>query len=211
MRAAPWLLEMGAAGSRDGKNWEKCKTQHASDHKPQRALPRHLTQAPMPLANILITGTPGTGKTSLAEAAAAALGLTHVDVGKAIREQELHSGWDEEFECVIVDEDKARRLAAEARAGLRPRAGVRRPGGADERRRERGGLPQLRLLPRAVRRPRLTLWPSLTRRSWFDLVLVLQADNSVLYERLHKRRDWGPAVAARPLTSRLAAGTLPRS
>jgi cytidylate kinase len=65
--------------------------------------------APARLPNILITGTPGTGKTTTAEAVAAALGLTHVDVGKAIREQELHSGWDDKFECHIVDEDKVRR------------------------------------------------------------------------------------------------------
>jgi polynucleotide 5'-kinase involved in rRNA processing len=58
--------------------------------------------------NILVTGTPGTGKTTLAAALAAATGLQHVDVGAAIREQSLHSGWDEEFQCHIVDEDKAR-------------------------------------------------------------------------------------------------------
>jgi hypothetical protein len=68
--------------------------------------PRRAAAARPP--NVLITGTPGTGKTTLAEAVATASGLAHVDVGKAIREQELHSGWDEEFQCHIVDEDKAR-------------------------------------------------------------------------------------------------------
>ena len=62
--------------------------------------------------NILITGTPGTGKTTLAAAVAAAAGLTHIDVGTAIREQELHCGWDEDFECHIVDEDLVRCDAA---------------------------------------------------------------------------------------------------
>ncbi len=66
--------------------------------------------------NVLITGTPGTGKTTTAEAVAAAVGATHVDVGKAIREQELHSGWDEEFDCHIVDEDKARTSAVQRAA-----------------------------------------------------------------------------------------------
>ena len=61
----------------------------------------------MSRVNILVTGTPGTGKTSLAAGLAAATGLRHVDVGVAIKEQELHSGWDEEFQCHIVDEDKA--------------------------------------------------------------------------------------------------------
>ena len=69
--------------------------------------------------NILITGTPGTGKTTLAAAVAAASGLTHIDVGTAIREQELHCGWDEDFECHIVDDDLVRRHAARSRAGTR--------------------------------------------------------------------------------------------
>ena len=56
--------------------------------------------------NILITGTPGTGKTTTASAFAAAAGLVHVDVGAAIKEQELHQGWDDDFQCHIVDEDK---------------------------------------------------------------------------------------------------------
>jgi hypothetical protein len=90
---------------------------HASACAALAAASRRLAPASMAAAvqralpNILITGTPGTGKTTTAEAVAAALGLTHVDVGKAIREQELHSGWDEKFECHIVDEDKARGAA----------------------------------------------------------------------------------------------------
>jgi len=69
-------------------------------------------------ANILITGTPGTGKTTLGEELAAATGLVHLDVGKAIREQELHCGWDDEFECHTVDEDKARNRAHACAAHL---------------------------------------------------------------------------------------------
>lgn len=69
-----------------------------------------------PRPNILVTGTPGCGKTSLASALAAATGLAHLDVGAAIRDQGLHSGWDEEFQCHIVDEDKARRAHAARRA-----------------------------------------------------------------------------------------------
>lgn len=56
--------------------------------------------------NILITGTPGTGKTTTAEAVAAAAGLQHVNVGAWVKERELHSGWDEEHQAYILDEDK---------------------------------------------------------------------------------------------------------
>jgi adenylate kinase len=61
-----------------------------------------------PQVNVLITGTPGTGKTSTAAAVAAATGLRHLDVGAAIKDQSLHCGWDEDFQCHIVDEDKVR-------------------------------------------------------------------------------------------------------
>lgn len=56
--------------------------------------------------NVLVTGTPGTGKTTTAAQVAAAVGLAHVDVGAAVREHELHSGWDAEWDCHVVDEDK---------------------------------------------------------------------------------------------------------
>jgi len=127
----------------------------------------------MPLANILITGTPGTGKTSLAEAAAAALGLVHVDVGKAIREQELHSGWDEEFQCVLVDEDKVCDALEEQMSA----------GGNVVDYHSCGFFPERCATVRVA-----STGASPALGSWFDLVLVLQADNSVLYERLHKRR-----------------------
>lgn len=58
--------------------------------------------------NILITGTPGTGKTTTAELVAGATGLRHLNVGALVKEQELHSGWDEEFDCHVIDEDKVR-------------------------------------------------------------------------------------------------------
>lgn len=56
--------------------------------------------------NILITGTPGTGKTTTAEAVAAATGLTHINVGAWVKDKELHSGWDDEHEAFLLDEDK---------------------------------------------------------------------------------------------------------
>ena len=69
------------------------------------------------LPNILVTGTPGTGKSATAalllERAPA---MTHVEVGALVREKQLHEGWDEELECHILDED-AVRLGVEPRAG----------------------------------------------------------------------------------------------
>ena len=37
---------------------------------------------------------------------AAATGLRHLNIGDLVKSQELHSGWDDEFECWVIDEDK---------------------------------------------------------------------------------------------------------
>lgn len=60
--------------------------------------------------NILITGTPGTGKTTTSEMVAQELGFQHINIGDWVREKSLHSGWNAEFECYDLDEDKVRRL-----------------------------------------------------------------------------------------------------
>lgn len=56
--------------------------------------------------NILVTGTPGTGKTTTCQQVIEAIGFTHINVGDWVKSQELHSGWDEEHDCYIIDEDK---------------------------------------------------------------------------------------------------------
>ncbi|CAM9139810.1 unnamed protein product [Ectocarpus fasciculatus] len=58
------------------------------------------------LPNILITGTPGTGKTSMAEALAERTGLRFVNTTKLIKDEECHEGTDAEFDTLILDEDK---------------------------------------------------------------------------------------------------------
>ncbi|KAI9746520.1 MAG: factor activating pos9 [Claussenomyces sp. TS43310] len=56
--------------------------------------------------NVIITGTPGVGKTTHCEAVAAATGLRHLAINQIVRDRACHEGWDEEFGCWIVDEDK---------------------------------------------------------------------------------------------------------
>ena len=58
------------------------------------------------LPNILVTGTPGTGKSTTCEQIAEATGLKYLNVGELVREQDLHCGWDDEYQCHIIDEDK---------------------------------------------------------------------------------------------------------
>lgn len=56
--------------------------------------------------NVLITGTPGTGKSITAEEVASKVGLNHIDVGEVARRYEYYEGWDEKCKCHILDEDK---------------------------------------------------------------------------------------------------------
>ena len=83
----------------------------------------HTKMAKLP--NILITGTPGTGKTSTAEAIAERTGLKYVNTTKVsmslsnyasthltrsvfqlIKDHECYEGVDSEYDTLILDEDK---------------------------------------------------------------------------------------------------------
>ena len=58
------------------------------------------------LPNIIVTGTPGTGKTSHSELLAERTGLKHISVNEVVKDRECHEGWDDEYQSWIVDEDK---------------------------------------------------------------------------------------------------------
>jgi len=102
-----------------------------------------------------VTGTPGTGKTSTCEHVAQATGLQHINVGNLVKAQDLHSGFDEEHQAFIIDEDKVLDALED----------------------------QLSVGGNVVDYHSCDFFPE----RWFDLVIVLQTDNGVLYERLEKR------------------------
>lgn len=56
--------------------------------------------------NILITGTPGTGKTLTATEVAQRSGLRHINIGDIAKKGDLYDGWDDQYQCHILDEDK---------------------------------------------------------------------------------------------------------
>jgi hypothetical protein len=60
------------------------------------------------LPNIVITGTPGTGKTSHAQAFLEACPhkFQHLLIGDIVKEKECHEGWNEEWQSYDVDDEK---------------------------------------------------------------------------------------------------------
>ena len=58
--------------------------------------------------NIIITGTPGVGKTTHAELLAESANLKHLSINKIAEERDCTDGRDEELDTWIVDEDKVR-------------------------------------------------------------------------------------------------------
>lgn len=56
--------------------------------------------------NVIVTGTPGVGKTTHCEEIARRTGLKHLSINQIVKDKECHDGWDEEYSCWIVDEDK---------------------------------------------------------------------------------------------------------
>ncbi|KAJ3073911.1 P-loop containing nucleoside triphosphate hydrolase protein [Rhizoclosmatium globosum] len=106
--------------------------------------------------NILITGTPGTGKTVTSSMVAQAVpGMTHIEVGKLVKEKALHDGYDAEFNSYLINEDK---VVDEMEEMM-----------------QEGG--------KVVDHHGCEFFPE----RWFDLVVVLRANNSILYPRLEGR------------------------
>lgn len=57
------------------------------------------------MPNLLITGTPGTGKTTLSQRLSEITGIPHLNVGDLVRQKHLHSGKDAKFDAYLMDED----------------------------------------------------------------------------------------------------------
>ncbi|KAI0082824.1 P-loop containing nucleoside triphosphate hydrolase protein [Panus rudis PR-1116 ss-1] len=106
---------------------------------------------------IIITGTPGTGKTTHAQllAVESPVPLQHINVGEWAKEKGLYESYDEEWQSHTVDED---RLLDE----LEPIVSA-------------GGV--------ILDWHTCEIFPE----RWADLVVVLRCDHTKLWERLEKR------------------------
>ncbi len=57
---------------------------------------------------IIVTGTPGTGKTSVSRLLAEKLGCIHLDVSRYVIENKIYASYDEKRQSYVIDEDKVR-------------------------------------------------------------------------------------------------------
>ncbi|EDQ85728.1 uncharacterized protein MONBRDRAFT_38741 [Monosiga brevicollis MX1] len=109
--------------------------------------------------NLLVCGTPGTGKTSLCEELAQRTGWTHIDISALALRRQLHEGYDDSRQTHILDED----------------AVLDELDDANQVNIMQGGF--------IVDYHGCDFFPE----RFFDLVLILRAENNILWERLEAR------------------------
>ena len=78
--------------------------------------------------NIIVTGTPGVGKTSHCNLLAQNTDLVHLCINQVVKERSCHHGWDEAFKCWIVDDDKVYRESALPRSTAKACCSLTAPG-----------------------------------------------------------------------------------
>lgn len=111
--------------------------------------------------NILIIGTPGTGKTSLSKKLEKKLeGYKRIELSKAIKKHRLYSEWDDKMGASIFDENLVRRYLKNQ---------------LDKYNSKNVGI--------------ILDFHSVNfiKRKWFDIVFCLNSETHVLFDRLEKR------------------------
>lgn len=111
--------------------------------------------------NILITGTPGTGKTTHAEMlvreSSSSTALKSINISQFVKEHDCHQGWDDRWQTWLVDDQK---LLDELEPIMNDRE---------------GGM--------------ILDWHSseIFPERWIDLVIVLRTQHTLLWDRLERR------------------------
>lgn len=125
---------------------------------------------------IVITGTPGTGKSTTSQLLAqqSPVPLRHINVGDLVKEKGLHNGYDEEWQSYNVDDDKVRIVFKTLNS-------------------HNGDVLLFQVLDELetlVADGGVILdWHTcdIYPERWADLVVVLRCDHTLLWDRLEKR------------------------
>uniref|UniRef100_A0A0N4ZXE7 Adenylate kinase isoenzyme 6 homolog n=1 Tax=Parastrongyloides trichosuri TaxID=131310 RepID=A0A0N4ZXE7_PARTI len=107
--------------------------------------------------NILVTGTPGVGKTSFSQKLGEDLGFEVMNIGELVKENQLYSSYDNDYKSYILDEDQVLDFIE------------------DRMNSKDGGV--------IVDHHGCDFFP----QRYFNIIIVLRCNNTILYERLEKR------------------------
>lgn len=55
--------------------------------------------------NVLVTGTPGVGKSTTSSLLSDATQLHHINIGELVKQKNLHDGWDHDLDCHVINEN----------------------------------------------------------------------------------------------------------
>jgi broad-specificity NMP kinase len=125
--------------------------------------------------NILITGVPCVGKTTIAQKLANVTDMIYFDVNEAIMKYKLHSGFDDEYMSFMLDEDRFLDHLEVSVFGIKFNLCFKEYfDGSDYT----GGL--------LIDYHSCEFFPI----RWFDYVIVLRCDNTQLYDRLAARAGY---------------------
>ena len=121
--------------------------------------------------NILITGTPGVGKSNLCRALSEKdpKGIQWINIGAYAKERNFLGAYDETYECHELDEDK---IVDELEKTMDRMPDSKEDGSSNSSER----LCNTVLIDHQV----TDFFPE----RWFDIVFVLRTDNTTLYDRL---------------------------
>ena len=72
----------------------------------QSKLPEAMRTSP----NVIVTGTPGVGKTVHCEQLAQDTGLRHLSINQVAKDRDCFESYDDELKSWVIDEDKVRHL-----------------------------------------------------------------------------------------------------
>lgn len=126
--------------------------------------------------NIVITGTPGVGKTSHCERLAQNSGLEHMSINRIVKERNCHDGWDEDYKSWIVNEDDVHSTSAIFLSWSKEANTIsHKLLDSIETELKTGGY--------IIDWHACDLFP----KSWIDLVVVLRTESVQLYDRLKAR------------------------
>ncbi|KAN0060821.1 factor activating pos9 [Thecaphora frezii] len=129
--------------------------------------------------NIVITGTPGTGKSTHTSLLCSLLpSLRPIDVSEIVKSQHFYTHYDASWDTYEVNEDDLLDYLEPLTGGTAPEPveeGEEQQEQVDQEGEARGGL--------VLDWHTCDLYPE----RWVDLVVVLQCDHSVLWSRLEKR------------------------